>query len=354
MWYRALNSHFEKWVSRRKSGNVGIVGITCLGCIRGWHDMIILDRAQIEDLIDLEIAGQAIAAAYIGASRGHVNLPAVGHITFPDRSADCHIKYGHVQGDPNFVIKVATGFPQNAETGLPTGNGVSLVMSAQTGAVNAVLHDQMLLTDIRTGLGGAIATKNLARADSRRVLVVGTGPQALRQIQSHIALIGDHLTFEVWGRSNAKAQAVVAAMTGKCAIAVAPDLEAAACKADIIVTATGSNTPLIKDEWVNSGTHVTALGADAPGKQELETNLVARADVLVADSSAQCLDHGEFCHAFGTAKILATQVSELGLVLSGDVRGRTDPAQISIADLTGIAAQDIAIANVVLAAQGAN
>jgi ornithine cyclodeaminase len=118
--------------------------------------MIILDRDQIESLIDLSLAGDAIEASYIAASRGEVALPPVGHITFPVVSADCHIKYGHQKGDPNFVIKVATGFPQNGRVGLPTGNGMSLVISAQTGAVQAVLHDEMVMTDIRTGLGGAM------------------------------------------------------------------------------------------------------------------------------------------------------------------------------------------------------
>jgi len=310
--------------------------------------MIILDRSQIEALIDLSVAAPAIEAAYIAASRGEVTLPPVGHITFPALSADCHIKYGHRAGDAHFVIKVATGFPDNGDAGLPTGNGVSLVMSAQTGAVQAVLHDEMVMTDIRTGLGGAIATRALARPDSARVLIVGTGPQALRQIESHVAVIGGHLNFEVWGRSVAKSQAVVDAMQERCALCVANDLAGAAGRADIIVTVTGATKPLIFDAWVRPGTHITAVGADAPGKQELEARLVSRADVLVADSTAQCLDHGELSQAFAANLIEKSQLRELGNIVSGAEQGRSDAAQISIADLTGIAAQDIAIAGVVL------
>jgi ornithine cyclodeaminase/alanine dehydrogenase-like protein (mu-crystallin family) len=312
--------------------------------------MVILDHKQIEELIDLDVAGAAIEAAYIAASNGEVTLPPVGHITFPDVAGDCHIKYGHVKGDPSFVIKIATGFPHNAQSGLPTGNGMSLVMSAQTGVVQAVLHDEMVMTDIRTGLGGAIATKCLARSDSKRVLIVGTGPQAMRQIESHIALIGDRLSFEVWGRSAAKAQSVVCALQPKCKSTVADDLAAATRKADIVVTATGSTAPLIKDAWVGEGTHITAVGADAPGKQELETRLISRADVLVADSIDQCLDHGEMSHAFGQELISRQNVVEIGTTLSGATLGRTNATQLTIADLTGIAAQDIAIAHVVLKA----
>ncbi len=316
--------------------------------------MIILDRGQIEALIDLQVAGPAIEAAYVASSQGEVKLPPVGHITFADVLADCHIKYGHRKNDPNFVIKVATGFPQNDQFGLPTGNGLSLVLSAETGAVQAVLHDEMVMTDIRTGLGGAIATRCLARPNCKKVLIVGTGQQARRQIESHVALIGDHLTFEVWGRSLAKAKRLVDAMKGVCKIAAANKLAAAVQSTDIIVTTTGAAQPLIKDAWVKSGTHITAVGADAPGKQELETGLVARADVLVADSIDQCVDHGELSHACGNDLIARSTLKEIGSILAGSSEGRTGDRQITIADLSGTAAQDIAIADVVMAAYRKN
>jgi len=310
--------------------------------------MIILDRKQIEGLIDLQVAGPAIEAAYVAASAGKVRLPPVGHIAFPDREADCHVKFGHTKGDENFVIKVATGFRHNAQIGLPNGNGVSLVLSAQTGAVQAVLHDEMVMTDIRTGLGGAIATRCLSRPDSQHVLIVGTGAQAERQIESHLAMIGDHLTFGVWGRSREKARRTVDAFQSMCGISEADDLGAAVQKADIIVTATGASQPLIKNDWVTAATHITAVGADAPGKQELDPQLVSRADVLVPDSIDQSLDHGEFSHGFAQGTVARAKLTEIGTLLCGQAQGRRDDRHITIADLTGIAAQDIAIAAVVL------
>jgi len=310
--------------------------------------MIILNRAEIEALIDPARARAAIEAAYVAASRAQITLPPVGHITFGQLGGDCHIKYGHAQGDAHFVIKVATGFPLNSAAGLPTGNGVSLVMSAQTGALEAVLHDEMVMTDIRTGIGGAIASRRLARAGSTRVLVVGTGPQALRQIESHAAVFGPDVSFDVWGRARHKAEAAAARMAPVCRIRAAGALRDAVACADIVVTATGSTQPLIDSAWVRAGTHITAVGADAPGKQELAPELVARADVQVADLAEQCLDHGELSHAYRQGLIGAGQVVTLGAVLAGDVPGRAQADQITIADLTGIAAQDIAIANTVL------
>jgi ornithine cyclodeaminase len=313
--------------------------------------MITLTRSEIEALIDFDAAAQAIKAAYVVTSLGQVNLPPVGHITFA-QGADCHIKYGHMAGDANFVIKVATGFPENDAKGLPSGNGLVLVLSAVTGMVEAMLHDEMMLTDIRTGIGGAIASRALARADSRVALVVGTGPQARRQIEAHAALM-PNLSFQVWGRASTKVDDLIADLAPHIGVKRAYDLEDATRSADVVITATGSKSPILKLDWVQPGTHITAVGADAPGKQELEIGLVARADVLAVDLVAQCLDHGEVSHAAAKGLITADDLHEIGTLLNGTSLGRVDDSQITITDLTGVAAQDIAMANTVLAASKA-
>lgn len=314
--------------------------------------MISLTRTEIEALIDFTAAAQAVEAAYCATSLGQVNLPPVGHITFPQR-ADCHIKYGHMAGDPTFVIKIATGFPQNEARGLPGGNGLVLVLSAETGMVEAMLHDEMVLTDIRTGIGGAIASRALARADSKAILVLGTGPQARRQIEAHAALMPD-VSFQVWGRNAARRDELIAGLGPQIEVLPANDLEAAAQQADIVITATGSTAPILQSDWVRAGTHITAVGADAPGKQELEVSLVARADILTVDLVSQCLDHGEMSHAAAKGLITGDDLQELGALLSGNGRCRESESQITIADLTGIAAQDIAMANTVLVAFNAS
>lgn len=309
--------------------------------------MISLTRPEIEALIDMPAAADAIEAAYRAASLGRVNLPPVGHIALPDE-ADCHIKYGHMAGDANFVIKVATGFPGNSAKGMPTGNGLVLVLSAQTGNVEAMLHDEMVLTDIRTGLGGAIASRTLARTNSKTVLIIGTGPQARRQIEAHAALM-PQLSFRVWGRNADKVSALISDMAPEYTVVAAPTLQDAANQSDIIITATGSTMPLLQSDWVQPGTHITAVGADAPGKQELDVALVAQANLLVVDSTSQCLDHGEVSQAVERGLIKLDDIQEIGTILNGTGVGRTNDGQITIADLTGIAAQDIAMATTVLA-----
>ncbi len=308
--------------------------------------MIILNKSEIEALIDRSTIAPAIKSAFVATRQGQVELPPVGHITFPDHNADCHIKYGHMRHQDNFVIKVATGFPGNADLGMPTGNGMVLVLSAITGALQAVLHDEMRLTDVRTGIAGALASQALARPKARRVLVLGTGPQTVEQVLAHRAILGDQTEFSIWGRSAERATACAAALGAS----TAPDLQAAVSQADIIVTATGAKTPLFPADWVMPGTHITAVGADAPGKQELDIALVARADRLVVDLVTQCAHHGEVSHAIATGMVHPNTLVELGAIFAGEAPGRQSTSDITIADLTGIAAQDIAIAQCILAA----
>jgi len=293
--------------------------------------MISLTRDEIETLIDLPKTVQTLEAAYRASSRGDVNLPPVGHIAFAG-GADCHIKYGHMKGDSVFVIKVATGFPQNSTSGLPSGNGIVLVLSAETGHVEAMLHDEMVLTDIRTGLGGAMASRCLARQNSQNVLIVGTGPQARRQIEAHDSLLSGSLSFKVWGRDAVKAEALVNELAPRIKAVPVENLETATRWADIVVTATG------------------AIAADAPGKQELDLKLISRADIVAVDLVSQCVDHGEVSHASRAGEIDSSDLVELGTLLDKSKPGRTTENQITIADLTGIAAQDIAIAKAVLEA----
>ncbi len=303
--------------------------------------MIFLERDEIAALVDMRLAAPAIEAAYQASTANEIELPPVGHITFPDHNADCHIKFGHHRSQPTFVIKVATGFPNNDPARAPTGNGVSIVMSAETGETLAILYDQMLLTDVRTAVGSAIATRLLARPDACKLLVVGTGAQAGQQIKAHRELLDRELDISIWGRSPEKASG----MAAKHDADVATDLEAACRNADIIVSVTGARSPIIASDWIQPGTHITAVGADAPGKHELAFELLNRADHLAADSIEQCLDHGEFS-MLDTSR--HGDVVELGtLITSPPVRSDD---QLSIADLTGTAAQDIAIANCILTA----
>jgi len=153
--------------------------------------------------------------------------------------------------------------------------------------------------------------------------------------------------FVVWGRDYAKAVALAAqaSSAGRRAIAVAHVAELLE-RCNVVVTATPSATPLFSADQVRPGTHVVALGADGPGKQELPAELFRRAAIILTDDHAQCLDHGDFGTAVRAQAVAENADVMLGQVLAGSVKLARHPNSISLVDLTGIAAEDIAIAGV--------
>lgn len=313
--------------------------------------MLQLSRAQIEQLVTVDqTTVAAVRDAYIAVSDGRANVPPVGYLGFPEANGDCHIKYGHIAGDDVFAVKIAAGFYDNPARGLPSSTGVVLVFSALTGQMQALLHDEGYLTDLRTGVGGAVATFALCRPDARQFLIVGSGTQAYWLARAIRLMAPTNAQIVIWGRNPDRAAALARklAEAGQ-TVHVALDLETACRRADVIVTATPATAPLIRADWVGAGCHITAIGADSPGKQELETALVAKANVRVADRLSQSLDHGEFASARACGLIGSADCVELGAILGGTVAGRTRPEDITIADLTGVATQDIAMAREVLA-----
>jgi len=270
------------------------------------------------------------------------------HLGFAAANGDCHIKSGHINDTDTFVVKIASGFYDNPKHGLPSSNGMVLAFSAQTGAPTAILRDEGWLTDLRTGIGGAIATQALATEDARNVLVVGTGIQADMQVRCLTKTNPDiEYKFTIWGRDAKAADSLAKAFSTDNIRAIATtDLEDAVTTAQIVLTTTPSTHPLIENNWVQPGTLITAIGADSPGKQELPLELVERAENRVCDMASQSLAHGEYQHI--AAKNTNPDVVELGSVLSGASVGRTSTESIVVVDLTGIAAQDIAIAQCVI------
>jgi len=310
--------------------------------------MFDLNKSQITNLFEFHEAVERIRHAYIASAEGNVQTANVGHLGFPDANGDCHIKSGHIEGTASYVIKIASGFYNNPSVGLPTSNGMMLAFSAQTGETLAILRDEGWLTDMRTAIGGALATRALARADATRVLIVGAGIQARLQATCLAQLMPERaLEFHIWGR-NASAAKVAATELNDLGLTVqiASNLDAEVGAADIIVTTTTATAPLFADGLVRNGTHVTAIGADSPGKQELPTDLVGSASLRVCDMARQSLEHGEFQSSKRADASL--EAVELGHILSGARTGRTSDDDITVVDLTGIAAQDIAITQAII------
>ena len=284
-------------------------------------------------------------------SAGRTVVPPVGELVFNDPPGDVHIKYGYIKGDDYFVIKIASGFYENSDLGSSSSQGgMMLLFDQRTGREKGVLVDECFLTNVRTAVAGAICAEALAPDPMECIGVLGTGVQARMQV-SYLSSITRCRQVKVWGRSEQKMRKYQDDMSKdgwQVDTCSAPGDVAASC--NLIITATPAKTPLLRVDDVKRGTHITAMGSDSPGKQELEPGVLGIADLIVADSILQCRERGEIVHALTSGLIDEKDIIELGTILDEKALGRTTDDQITIADLTGVAVQDIQIAKAVFEA----
>ena len=320
-------------------------------------EILILGREEIRAALDMPSLIDAVEQAFTAYSAGRAELPSVIHLDVPEHEGEIHIKAGYVHGGPHFAVKVASGFPGNEASGVPPSNGMVMVFDAATGASAAILFDGGHITDARTGAAGAVAARHLAPTAPRAVAVIGTGVQARQQVHalSHVRRFEE---VRIWGRNADRAEGCahdvrsleVVASGG--VVRVAASVREAVEGADIVITVTASRDALVKADWLAPGVHVTAVGSDGPDKQELHPDVLARADLVVADSVAQCVRMGEIHHAVAAGLLKEEEVVELGAVTADRHPGRTADEEITLCDLTGLGVQDVAAATLVMERMG--
>jgi ornithine cyclodeaminase len=294
-----------------------------------------------------DTAFAAVENAFSCLQQGEVNMPPIMHIAADDKNGDIDVKSAYVKGMPYIAIKIASGFYDNPSRGLPTGSAMMVLLDAETGFCEAVLLDNGYLTDLRTGLAGAVAAKYLAPSVVDTVGVIGTGVQARYQVEC-LALQRKFSKVVVWGRSADKAQSYAAEMANKHGfdVEVAASPDEVVQKSQVVITVTASDRPLVSAEALHEGLHITAAGSDFPGKQEVAAEVLTRADLLVCDRLAQCRANGEIQHLVVADELPAgLDIVELGELTTGRRSGRQSDKEITVCDLTGTGVQDTAIAN---------
>jgi len=308
--------------------------------------MRIISLAEIEPhLADKAGIITTIKDAFIAHSQGQVTMPDPVQLLFETDenvlNGDCHVKTAKASGFPFFSVKVATGFYDNPAKNLPVNNGLIMLFSAETGEPAILLQDEGHLTMVRTAAAGALAAGLKSSAEPQRLGIIGTGAQAelqARWISEHM----DISSVSIWGRNHSKAERLKSRLSpyNVNVMETVSDLCAAS---DIIVTTTPATSPLLMAADIRPGHHIVALGADSPGKIELDPQLFAKADFVLADDISQCIHHGDIGHAIKAGLISETDITSLGKALSGDVE--LNKTSISVVDLTGLGVQDLAIAS---------
>ena len=311
------------------------------------HDITILTETELRAAVPLDLTAVDVTErAFAALGRDGVVMPPIMSMELPGSHDEVDVKTAYLPGFPSFAIKVSTGFYGNAELGLSSLNGLMTLFSTRTGLVEALLLDNGYLTDIRTAAAGAVVARHLAPESVDCAGVFGTGLQARLQLQA-LHLVRPFRKAMVWGRSADKAQACAAELAATLGVEVTAETDPARVvgSSQVVVTTTPARAPILRAEWLHPGLHITAIGSDAPEKNELAPEVMARADLCVVDRISQCASLGELRSAVAAGVVNTTEVTELGRIVTGSSPGRTSAAQITVCDLTGTGAQDTAIAN---------
>lgn len=309
--------------------------------------MLIFTEKDLKNYVQMNEEAIAIVEQGFTKLVNHeVEMPPIMRVDVHDQNGEVDIKTAYVKGKDMFAIKVSSGFFNNYKVGLPSGNGLMMLISSQTGIPQAILLDNGYLTEVRTAAAGAIASKYLSKEKIETVGVIGAGSQARFQVRV-LKLVRDFKKVLVYTRSTERAEKYAKEMAEELGIEVeaAKSAEQVVRSSEIVVTTTPAKEPIIKAEWLHPGLHITAMGSDAEQKQELEAEVLARADKLVCDTKSQCARLGELHHALDHGVLtLDSPIIEIGQLTSRKIAGRDNDDQITVCDLTGTGVQDTVIA----------
>ena len=317
----------------------------------------ILNEKEIRDIVSLDSSViAAIETAFSELDNGNALVPPIMMIPVPEKTGEVDIKSAYIKGYDQLAVKVASGFFENPALGLPSQSGQMLVISAETGFLQGVLLDNGYLTQVRTGAAGAVAAKYLAPERVETVGVIGSGVQARFQMEAlmQVRPFSSIRMFSLDSDDGKDRYVRDMRQMLKVEVIKSPSVEAVVKESSIVVTTTPARRGFVKSQWLHPGLHITAMGSDTEEKQELEADVPAAADLVVCDLKSQSFRLGELRSAL--EQNLMTEdsaVVELGAIINGKARGRSDERQITVCDLTGVGVQDtmIAIKTFDLAAQ---
>jgi ornithine cyclodeaminase len=306
----------------------------------------ILNEDQLRQRVTVSHeALDAVADGFNRLAAGQATMPPILRLDIPEHNGEVDVKTAYLQGLDGFAIKISSGFFDNQKIGLPSLSGMMILLSSRTGFPVALLLDNGYLTDVRTGMAGALAARHLAPQKVNTAGVIGAGAQARYQIRS-LKLVRDFERVLVYARNPQQARQYVQEMEAELdlPVTVAESVETVVRQSQVVVTTTPAKEAYLRAEWLHPGLHITAMGSDAEDKQELEAAVFSRADLAVCDRKSQAFRLGELHHARDAGLISEEDVVELGDLTSGAHPGRRDEQHITVCDLTGTGVQDTAIA----------
>ena len=308
---------------------------------------LILNSMEIKECVQFNAELiPIIEDAFKSLSLGKTVMPPILRVDIEKYHGESDVKAAYIEGLDSFAVKVASGFFNNPKLGLPSSNGLMILLDSETGVIKSVLLDKGYLTDVRTAIAGAIASKYLSNPESSTVAIIGTGIQARMQLEA-LSLVRDIKNVNVWSRDIKKTHAYIEDVSKNINLnfTAFDNTNEVVKNADILITTTPSKKPLVDYSSLPKGIHITAMGSDAEEKNELEPDIIKNCDVYVPDSQAQTCILGELNHAIKKNFIKNDMIfNDLGKIIINPELGRKNNDDITVADLTGTGVQDTAIA----------
>jgi len=307
--------------------------------------VLILSRREIEGTASMKEVIGAVEGAFMAKGLGKVQMPPKIYVTFEKgdfRTMPCYVPELGLGG-----VKIVNVHPENPEKhGLPSVMATIMLIEPETGKPLAIM-DGTWITNMRTGAGGGVAAKHLARKDSKVVGMAGAGAQARTQLLALNESFGIN-EVRVWSRTLEGSEKFRKDMKHLgLNIVIKEEVKDAVTGCDILVTTMPVTKPVVRKEWLSEGMHINAIGADAPGKEELEPEILKKAKIVV-DDFEQAFHSGEVNVPLSKGMLKREDVyGELGEIVAGKKAGRASDEEITIFDSTGLAIQDLAAAALV-------
>jgi len=311
---------------------------------------LLLTESEVKQLLSMDEVVGAVESAFREKGLGRVQMPAKLYLFYSRYNGDLRAMPSYLEELDVSAVKIVNVHPDNrVKYGLPTVMATIILVDPKSGAPIAIMGGTTI-TDMRTGAAGAVAAKYLARKDSKIVGLVGAGAQARTQLMGLLAVYGKLEEVRVWSRSEKTRSAFVAEMQPKyghlCRIVPVERVNEAVQGADIVVTTTLSREPIVMNDWVEPGMHLTCIGADAPGKEEIDPAVLKRAKIVV-DDWEQASHSGEINVPFSKGIITKQNIwAEIGDIVAGLKPGRTSQDEITLFTSTGLAIQDAVTAHI--------
>lgn len=304
---------------------------------------LLFNRSSFENLLDMNDYINAVTHAHRLHAQGDIIEPNIIHADAPN--GEYHIKTGGILGENSYYgLKANGGFFNNQrDYNLPNILGI-IYLSDASNAYPLAIFESSLISKMRTAAATAVAAKYLKPEAPIHLGIIGYGNQAEAHIEA-LSCVCDIETITISGRNELKAKLFAEKIKAKLSIPITTDSIENTCKnANMLITCTPSTEAFIKKEWIQPGTFIGAIGADSPGKNELEPALM-KAAKIVGDIKSQIIKVGESQHVIKNGMISPNDIyGELGELITGKIKGRTSNEELFIYDSTGTALQDITCA----------